>query len=195
MLSVFWWTHSNQVPISTIFFHLAAKRSGQVLLTLPTSLLPYKMKGSVLAQFLACNFVKRGWISTWINFVPVRIASLSQKYTEALHEGTGWVKLDLALLFRVCKRQRQMFQLRTSCWEHLGQREGGRKHWMMTCFFLWLVWGILLQEITITVRFIMLVCHIYFVSLLISLLWLGYTMSSLHSLRLFMEFAMWRAIE
>ena len=100
------------------------------------------------------------WISTWITFVPVRIANLlSQKYTQALHERVGWVELGLALLFSVCKRQRQMFQLRT-CWELLRQCEGGRKCQMLICFFLQVVWGILWQAITIAVRFFMSVCNL-----------------------------------
>lgn len=62
-------------------------------------------------------------------------------------------------------------------------------------FFLWVVWGTLLQAIIIAIWFFMSVFNIYFILLLLSLLWLGYTVSSLGLLRLFTEFTMWRAIE
>lgn len=51
------------------------------------------------------------------------------------------------------------------------------------------------EAITIAVRFFMLVCNIHFILLLLSLLWLASTGSSLGSLRIFTEFAMWEATE
>lgn len=56
--------------------------------------------------------------------------------------------------------------------------------------FLWVVRGILLQAITIVIRFFTSVCNVCFILLLLSLPWLGVSESSSGLLRLSMEFAM-----
>lgn len=123
----FWWTQTNEVSFSSSYKGLRA---------CPPHLSP------TLQNKEECSCSVSGmqvYCKRRVYFLMDQLCG-SQKYTEALHEGMGWMKLGLAQLFCSCKRQRQMFQLRVY-WEHLRQREGGRKCWALMCLFLWMIWG------------------------------------------------------
>lgn len=132
--AVSWWTQTNKVSISTkVFFSSSCKG----LRGCPPHLSPILQN----EEECYCSVSGMQVCKRRVYFLMDQLC-VSQKYTEALHEGMGWMKLGLTLLFCVCKRQRQMFQWR-AYWECLRQRDGGRKCWMLMCFFLWVLWGIL----------------------------------------------------